>query len=352
MSDSDSQLIPYAPHITRLTLQMVQMWAEAQTNPDSRRFHDLVRDKMVTLLGDGDGGTAAGFFIHIKKPVDQINPQDIKDYQAYLEQMHLASGSIYGRISRISSFYKWLMKEPYFQGRINTNPVNMARPQAPKPYQSNKTQSLSDDDARALLQVVENHAEKGDIHAIRDYALLRFYFATGKRRSEIIYLEWGDIRFTRDSIIINTEEKGGLYRATEINDEGVYESLVDYLIASSRWDTVRDRPLIKPDDPLWLRHDRAAKGQQQVTSHGFVKSLKRYAQEAGIGHIHLHQTRHTVARLVGEEAGDLAEVQTILGHQNIATTRVYLQRVQIKRDKHSRKIASRLGLNNPKRKSE
>ena len=46
--------------------------------------------------------------------------------------------------------------------------------------------------------------------------------------------------------------------------------------------------------------------------------------------------------MVGEDAGDLSEVQTVLGHQNLATTRVYLDRVAVKRDKHSKKIAKRL----------
>ncbi|MEM6530704.1 MAG: tyrosine-type recombinase/integrase [Chloroflexota bacterium] len=63
-----------------------------------------------------------------------------------------------------------------------------------------------------------------------------------------------------------------------------------------------------------------------------------------MGKIHLHQTRHTVARMVGEQAGDLSEVQTVLGHQNLATTRVYLDRVAVKKDKHSQNIAGRLGL--------
>jgi site-specific recombinase XerC len=48
--------------------------------------------------------------------------------------------------------------------------------------------------------------------------------------------------------------------------------------------------------------------------------------------------------MVGEQSGDLTEVQTVLGHQNLTTTRVYLERVAIKRDKHSRAIAGRLGL--------
>jgi integrase len=74
------------------------------------------------------------------------------------------------------------------------------------------------------------------------------------------------------------------------------------------------------------------------------ENLKRYATAIGLADIHLHQTRHTFARMVGEDAGSLIEVHEALGHKDIATTRVYLERVRTERDKHSRQIARRLGL--------
>lgn len=341
---STNALTPRGSSPSSSLVTAIELWSEATTSADSARRHDLLRDKRKALLSDGADGTAAGFFVCIHKPVEAITPLDVKTWQAYLEDMGLAPASVYSRVSRLSSFYDWLLSEPAFKDRIRANPVPLARPKAPKAYQSEKTQALSDDDARALLQVVQEEALKGDISAKRDYALLRFFFATGKRRSEIIGLRWDDLSFSRDAIIIRSKEKGGLYRATEITDSGVRVALFAYLKASERWDEAANQPLMEKDDPLWLRHDRAARGRQPVTSHGFVKLFKHYARLAGLGDIHLHQTRHTVARMVGEEAGDLAEVQTVLGHQNITTTRVYLDRITVKRDKHSRRIARRLGL--------
>lgn len=345
MTDHDfSRALRLRPQEAAALRNAVTLWAEATTRTSSDRRHDLLRDKFHALLSDGRDGTSAGFFVCVQKPVDQVTPLDVKTWQAYLEDMGLAHASIYARISRLSSFYNWLLNEPSFKGRIHANPVALARPRAPRAYQSEKTRALSDDDAHALLVEVQAAALKGDLSARRDYALLRFYFATGKRRSEIISLRWGDLHFSESAIIIHSREKGGLYRATEINDPGVRAALFAYLKATDRWDERSSTPLMEADSPLWLRHDRAASGQQPVTSHGFVKALKQYAKKAGLGDIHLHQTRHTVARLVGEESGNLAEVQTVLGHQNIATTRVYLERVQVKRDRHSRRIAKRLQL--------
>jgi site-specific recombinase XerD len=99
------------------------------------------------------------------------------------------------------------------------------------------------------------------------------------------------------------------------------------------------------DSPLWTAHDRSGQNTgKPLSSHGFVKNLKRYAEQAGLGDIHLHQTRHSYARIVSEETGSIIETQDALGHKNAATTRVYVQRIGVKRDKHSSKVAARLGL--------
>jgi site-specific recombinase XerD len=320
----------------------VNLWAQSKTDSVTPRFNDLVRDKCQALIGSGDNGATAGFFVVIRKMPDEISPQDVMSWQEYMKDMKLAPAGVYAKVSRLSSFFEWLMTEPYFREFIHHNPVKLARPKAPKPYQNQKAQALTDDEATILLQTVQAEAMKNNLSAKRDYALLRFYFATGKRREEIIGLHWGDIKFTPDVILIETRDKGSIYRTTEIRDTGVKKALFDYLKASDRWDELNDEPLMEDESPLWLRHDRASKRPQIVTSHGFVKMFKQYAVLANLGDIHLHQTRHTVARMVGEDSGDLTQVQTFLGHTNINTTRVYLNRVSIKRDRFSEAIAKRL----------
>ena len=81
-----------------------------------------------------------------------------------------------------------------------------------------------------------------------------------------------------------------------------------------------------------------------LSSWALVKNFKRYAEEAGIGDIHLHQFRHTFARMAGDESGSIGAVQEALGHKSQAVTRVYLQRVGVKGDKFSSVLAERLGV--------
>jgi integrase len=153
---------------------------------------------------------------------------------------------------------------------------------------------------------------------------------------------------------IATQTKGGFYRTLELTAPSALTALRDYLVASGRWGQMA------ATSALWLAHDHAVRMQasahsrsplkqhgrtpdKPLTSHGFVKSLKRYAADAGVMHIHLHQTRHTFARMLGEEAESLFEVQKELGHRSIATTQVYLDKVTRKKDKFSRRIEERVG---------
>jgi integrase/recombinase XerD len=321
-------MIPLAHGHTRQFLrEAVQSWAEATSSAASPRYADLLRDKSAALLGDGRGGghgaaKAKGFFALIDKAPLHITPDDIHAWQSHMEQAQLSSATIYARISRLSSFYTWLMQDPAWQKALHHNPVAQQRPKAPPPYSAAVNDSLSDQAVQALLAVIKADAAQDDVAALRDDAMLRFYLVTGKRRREIVALQWGDLQIDGAHVRFVNGQDG------HFEDREVVGALMRYLRASGRWDAQHNTPKLSDTAALWLRHDRAAQRPTAVTSHGFVKALKGYAKRAHIGHIHLHQTRHTVARVVSEQAGNLADVQAVLGHQNIATTRAYLARIK------------------------
>ena len=92
------------------------------------------------------------------------------------------------------------------------------------------------------------------------------------------------------------------------------------------------------------RHDLAGEPGAALSSHSFVENLKRYARAAKIGEIHLHQLRHSFARMVAEGSGSLSETQDALGHKHAATTRVYVQRIAVKRDKFGKEAADAIRI--------
>lgn len=137
--------------------------------------------------------------------------------------------------------------------------------------------------------------------------------ATGRRREEIISLRGRDVRLTDGGLEVGGRMKGGRYRTMRVEDPEVKGALLDYLSEAGR------QHVLKTDAPLWTRHDQAKFAGEALSSFAFVKNLKRYARQAGVGPVHLHQTRHTFARIVQEETGSFNETQEALDHENPAT---------------------------------
>ncbi|HSH79395.1 MAG TPA: site-specific integrase [Herpetosiphonaceae bacterium] len=327
-------------------LAVVGLWANTTTDQTSPRLRDLLRDKTNVVMGFLD-------FCH--KPPALVTPEDVRAYQADLSADGLQPSTVYTYLQHVSSFYEWAMEVPSLAQAIRANPVRVVRPKAPQAYASKKTKALSDDQVAALLDVVRGRAQaelppdadeltrRRWIVAKRDLAILLFFLLTGMRRREVIQLHWGDIELRRDgSLVLRTQVKGGRNRTRKVEDASVQTALVDYLRASGRFTTMHD------DSPLWARHDRAAdKEPRQVkplTSHAYYQNLQKYAQEALLGRVNPHKTRHTYAAWVGEESGSLHEVQQVLGHRNLNTTRVYLEQIAVEPDRYSSRIARRLGL--------
>lgn len=302
----------------------IDLWASSTTDPDTDRLADLLRDKRTAV---------ADFFTFCGKRPQDVTPVDVKAWQEDLTARGLTSATVYARVSKLSSYYKWLMGDEALQQVIRSNPVDLARPKSPKPYQ--KAQALSDEELAALVQTV-TAAAAHSLTGKRDYAMFLFYILTGHRREEVCRLTWGDLK-RNGRLTVRFLVKGGDYVTEEVSPI-CYEALTEYLRAAGRLASMT------ADSPLWVGHDRAGQAAGRLSSHSFAKNLHRYARAAGLEDFHVHKLRHTVARLVAEDTEDITAVQRVLGHKNLQTTRVYVQQVMVKKDTHSQAIARRLGL--------
>jgi integrase len=276
------------------------------------------------------------FFKHAEKLPGEVEPADVQGWLRELEARGLKPGTSYQHACLLASFYSWALRDAEVGQQVRRNPARMARPKAPKPYQTESVKTLSDEEVGALVAAVRRRARGGDVVGKRDYALLLLYLATGLRREEAISLRGKDVHLG-ETLILEYRAKGGDYRGREVREPQIKDALVDYLTAAKRLHA------LKTDAPLWTRHDRAGKPGEALTSHCFVKNLKKYAKEAGVEGFHLHRTRHTFARIVSEFTGDITATQNALDHQNRATTKVYVQRIAVKKDLYSNEVSKRWG---------
>lgn len=307
----------------------IRFWADATTRQETFDRRDKLKDKIYAV---------SSFFAFAEKHPGDITVDDVRRWRARLEEQGKKPATVYARISRVSSFYRWLMNHPQLSRYISSNPAQLARPRYPQPYQSESVKAFTDEEMNQLLGVVRKLAAQGSIVGKRDYALLLFFFLTGLRRNEVISLRGKDLEYKDNRLILRYRRKGGKFVGREIENPAVYEALLDYLSASQRTN------VLGSERPLWTRHDRAGAPGAPLSSRSFAENLKLYGGKVGIDKIHIHQTRHTYARIVAEETGSFYETQEALDHENPSTTRVYVQRITVKIDKHSSKIAQRLNI--------
>lgn len=325
-----TQAIAVAGQGVDLALQnAIHLWAAATTDAESACREDLLRSKRQAV---------SSFFSYVKKNPGEVTPLDVQGWRTRLEEIGFKPATVYARISRLSSFYDWAMRDPSLGQFITSNPVQLARPKCPKPYQTESAKALDDEAVASLFRVVREKAVDGDVVGKRDHALLLFFITTGMRRREVIGLRGADIELKKDDLVVKCRVKGGDYIGRAISEPLVREALLDYLSSCERTNALGS------DRPLWTRHDKAGRPGAPLSSHAFSKNLKRYARCAGIEKIHVHQTRHTFARIVSEETGSIIETQDALGHKSLSATIVYIGRIGVKRDKYSRQITERLKL--------
>lgn len=334
MKNQDSNSLLHLPSTGALTAptinpleQALSWWGEATTRTETRVRAERVRDKQQIVRA---------FFIFAQKHPGEVSLEDVKAWREDLEGQGKSENTVYSYLSRLSSFYEWLRLHPQLREQISVNPVSLIRPSAPRPYQTEKTKAWTDAQMNNILEVLRAAAQQGLIHAQRDYAVTLFYLFSGLRRNEVFSLRGKDLELPAEGLIVRYRRKGGLHQRREVSHPEVREALLVYLKAGGRLS------VLQTDAPLWTRHDRAGKPGGPLTSRAYANNLKKYAAQVGMAQVNIHQTRHTYARIIFEDTGDLLETQSALDHESATTTRVYVQTVAVKRDKHSERIARRL----------
>jgi site-specific recombinase XerD len=134
---------------------------------------------------------------------------------------------------------------------------------------------LSDEQLRALLATCKGN----EFIERRDTALVRLLVDTGIRSSELLGLTVVDLDFEQDVALVLG--KGGRGRAVPFGNRTA-EALRRYI-------RLRARHPHQDAAALWLG-TRGPLGQA-----GLRQLLNRRAAAAGIGHVHPHQFRHTMA---------------------------------------------------------
>src|SRR5437868_908781 len=84
-------------------LNAIHLWAEATTDAESACRSDLLSGKRKAV---------SAFFAQTGKHPEEITPLEVQSWRIRLEEKGFKPATVYARISRLSSFYEWAMRDP------------------------------------------------------------------------------------------------------------------------------------------------------------------------------------------------------------------------------------------------
>ena len=169
---------------------------------------------------------------------------------------------------------------------------------------------LSINQVRMLL---EQPAKENTSESCRDEAMLHLLYATGMRVSELVSLDLKDINLADGEV--HVFGKGSKERLLPVYTRAV--KVLETYIRDVRPKLARNND----ENAVFLNHHG-----ERLTRQGFWQILKQYTKAAGITTtVTPYTLRHSFATHMLNGGADLRTIQNLLGHANIATTKIYTQ---------------------------
>ncbi len=224
---------------------------------------------------------------------------DIEAYVTYMQLEGKAVSSVSRSLASVRALYAYL----HLKGEVKDDPTYKLK--TPK-MQKKLPQILTTNEVDLLLKCPDTSTSKG----IRDKAMLELLYATGIKVSELIGLDESDIDLDFGYLKCISDSD---VRIVPLGKTAI-KALRDYINGA------RSAMLALPDEKaLFVNYSGL-----RMTRQGFWKLIKTYAQEANIKKdITPHTLRHSFAAHLLENGADLASIQEMLGHKDIASTQVY-----------------------------
>ena len=236
------------------------------------------------------------FYLFVKKDLDLVKEEDIRDYLEYLNLKKDKSTSVSRKISTFKSFYKFLYLNEY----IDKKEYPLSKISYPKAEKKLPKFIYYND----LLEMI-NESSKGK-EGLRDRLIIEMLYATGVRVSELVNIKINDIDFNNRRIIVCG--KGNKERIVYYGEYAM-KVLNDYL---------RERENIN-NQYLFLNN----RGEK-LTDRGVRYIIDNIMKNLSVKtHVTPHVLRHTFATDMLNNGCDIKVVQELLGHSSLKTTEVY-----------------------------
>lgn len=180
--------------------------------------------------------------------------------------------------------WQWLEHSPLSKIKKPTEPRGRVR-------------YLNDDERELLLQA----CRESDSPLL--YPMTVLAITTGMRHGEIAKMQWKDVDFERETIILHETKNG--------------ERRVAPLVGLSR-DLLRELSRVRRIDNLYV-----FPSEQSGNPANLRRPWNAAIKKAGIEDFHFHDLRHTAASYLAMNGATLAEIAEVLGHKTLSMVKRY-----------------------------
>ncbi|HIT21830.1 MAG TPA: site-specific tyrosine recombinase XerD [Candidatus Scybalousia intestinigallinarum] len=232
--------------------------------------------------------------------IKEVKFDHITKYLESLKKQEISPQSIAHAITAIKNFHKYFLKIGYLKEDVSKN---IERPKLKKQLPN----TLTIEEVNELLDIPLNTP-----FDYRNKAMLELLYGTGLRISELLSLTLNDIDLT--NCTVRCTGKGRKERIVPIND---------YIISSLHL-YLEKRPLLEKKKSSNYSELFLNNHGKPISRQGFFKILKELLIKKNLNpNVSPHTLRHSFATHLLENGADLRVIQEMLGHSDIATTRIY-----------------------------
>jgi len=237
--------------------------------------------------------TIEDFACYFKRPPDQLGPEQIREYVAYLFRVRkLTDNTVNQRVGALRFFYIKTLKKSW---NVEETPYPKKRFRLPA--------VLSADEVSRLIESALTPFHR---------TILITLYATGVRRAELANLQIADI----DSQRMVVHVRGGKGRKDR-----------DIMLSPNLLEELRQhyRRLSRKQSGWLFPGGRWHTADYPITTKVVWYACREAAKRAGIRKpLHPHTLRHCFATHLLEAGADLRTIQILLGHSDLKETTIYL----------------------------
>lgn len=255
----------------------------------------MIDQFLAHLLDQGKAdNTIAAYRVDLRA---MANNPTLADLRRYVAGLHGKPATIERKIAAARSYCRWLadLAPPGWSDFL------VCRPRASTP-----ARPLTVEETQSLLRA-PNDSPRG----LRDRAMLHLLYATGVTVSELIALDTADVNLVAGEVWVSRDG-----RRLPLNYRAV-AALRSYL-------AVRDK-MPRARQALFVSGARASR-DGRLTRQGVWLILRDHARSVDIEGISPHVLRASFACHLVRDGANPNDIQTLMGHSHISTTRRYQAR--------------------------